>query len=281
MGNNNSVQQNLSNDEIMSNINHLFSPYQQTDTRYDTIHSLDMSNTNGGCVECKRNRYVEFENQLGGELRNADNTIMFNKLAKFAVQSGGTNCSELDDLDLNLEDSNQQNGGQINLSATSNALMSELAHVDYLSATSVGNNLQAGGQISSAATSNMFASEIAKLGDLSATSIGNMTGGCGCEAQKQLSEKQFIEKHTPSETPSSIIESLTGMTINPNTQNGGCPSCVQTAGCPACGATSVIKTSEMFGGKIQSSEEINIMPFYSSTSGSEYYSNMQKAHRYA
>jgi hypothetical protein len=175
---------------------------------------------------------------------------------------------------LNLED-NYQLGGDCE--KTSDMFMSELAHVGNLSATSFeNNNQQNGGQINLTATSNMFASEIAKLGDLSATSIGNMTGGCGCGAVKQLAEK-----HIPSETPSSIIESLTGMTINPSTQSGGCQTCVQTAGCPACSATSVIKTSEMFGGKIQTSEEINIMPFYSSTSGSEYYSNMQKAHRYA
>lgn len=311
MGNNNSVQQNLSNDEIMANINHLFSTYQQTDTRYDTIHSLDMSNMNGGCVACKRNRYAEFENQLGGELRNADKAVMYNKLAKFAVQTGGSDYSELDDLDFennvqlggdgektsdmfmselahvgnlsatSFENNSQQNGGQNNLTATSNALMSDLVRVDNLSATSVGNNFQAGGQINNAATSNMFMSEIAQLGNLSATSFGNMTGGCGCGIEKQLSEERFIKKHTspksPPETTTSVIGSLTNMTLD---QNGGCPSCVQTGGCSACSATSVMKTSEMFGGKIQTSEEMNIMPFYSSTSGTEYYSNMQKAHRY-
>ena len=39
-------------------------------------------------------------------------------------------------------------------------------------------------------------------------------------------------------------------------------------------------TSVMNGGKKQSSEEINVMPFYSSTSGSEYYNEMQRENRY-
>lgn len=310
MGNNNSVQQNLSNDEIMANINHLFAPYQQTETSYDTIHSLDMNNMSGGCVTCKRNRYAEFENQLGGELINANKEIMYNKLAKFAPQSGGNNYSELDELDFDnndqlggdgeitsdmfkselahvgnlsatsFENNSQQNGGQINLTATSNALMSELARVDNLSATSVGNNFQAGGQINNTATSNMFMSEIAQLGNLSATSNGLMTGGCGCGIEKKLSEEQFIRKHTSPKSETSVVDSLTNMTLDKTVQDGGCPSCVQTGGCPSCSATSVMKTSEMFGGKIQTSEEMNIMPFYSSTSGTEYYSNMQKAHRY-
>lgn len=302
MGNNNSVQQNLSNDEIMANINKLFAPYQQSYSGHDTIQSLDMSNVNGGCVACKRSRYAEFENQLGGELKRANNVITFNKLSQFAVQTGGNYVGELDELDFDnnsysqeggsgemtsemfmselahignlsatsFENNNNQNGGQLNLTATSSALMSEMARVDNLSATSIGNNLQNGGQVNGFATSNMFMSEIAQLGNLSATSLGNMNGGCGCSAEKKFIERQKSPKDT------SEIVSLSMA----KTQDGGCQTCSQTAGCVACSTTSAMKTSEMFGGKIQTSEEMNIMPFYSSTSGTEYYNNMQKAHRY-
>lgn len=266
MGNNNSVQQNLSNDEIMANINKLFAPYQQTNTNYDTIHSLDMS---GGCVTCKRNRYSEFENQLGGELKNANNEIMYNNLSKFAGQTERNNYSELEDLDF---DNNEQFGGDGEM--TSDMFMSELAHVGNLSATSFENNSQQnGGQSNLSATSNVLMSEIAHMNNLSATSVGNnlQTGGCGCSIEKKLSEDKFIKKHTPSQSTTSAIESLTNMSLNKTPQTGGFSS---------CSTTSIMQTSEMFGGKIQTSEEMNIMPFYSSTSGTEYYSNMQKTHRY-
>lgn len=90
-------------------------------------------------------------------------------------------------------------------------------------------------------TSDMFMSEINKINNLSATS-------------------QPIENVQQKPTEQTISLSLKTLS-SPIIQTGGC-NCT------------------MSGGKVkQTSEEINVMPFYSSTSV-EYYGNMQKEHRY-
>ena len=258
MGNNNSVQQKFSNDEIITNINKLFESYQHADV--DTIQSLNMS-TVGGCFKCDRNRYAEFETQLGGSLRNAENIIKFDNLAKFANLSGGS-TEQLEELDFD----NNFVGGNYDALATSTAFMSELANNGVLSATSNAVIPEA----KTNTTSNMFMSDLANVNNLSATSPVVMNGGCGCDLEKKLAEEQFVQKHTSPKQPStSILDSLTDMANIVPSQNGGCSAC-----------TSSLKLNSLVGGTLQTSEEMNIMPFYSSTSGTEYYGNMQKSHRY-
>jgi hypothetical protein len=95
------------------------------------------------------------------------------------------------------------------------------------------------------ATSEFFMSELQNINQLSATSNNLMqTGG------------------KPKSCEASNVSSLSGFEMS---LNGGCPC-----------SSNIIS-----GGKKQISDELNIMPFFSSTSGSEYYTNMQKEHRYA
>lgn len=257
MGNNNSIQQTPTNNEIMANINKLFSQHAQGNVPEITIHSLDMSDLHGGCngVKCTRNRFAPYEQQLGGMISSAHKQIALtngvNVACKFAPLSGGNGD---DYSDLEMSDDEQQGGG---LTATSNTFMSEIGKMTNLSVTSPSG--QTGGNL---ATSNAFASEIANMGQLSVTSMANMNGGCGCD-------KPPIA--VPTMKTTSILDSLTDMSVK---QQGGC-------GCGVPSATSTVPSQLLGGGFKQTSEEMNIMPFYSSTSGTEYYNNMQKAHRYA
>jgi hypothetical protein len=106
-------------------------------------------------------------------------------------------------------------------------------------------------------TSAMFMSELQNITQLSATSVVPQTGGKpACDTS--MNSLSGFELTQTAGCPCSSA-SVVG-----NKQNGGCP----------CSAAAV-------GGKKQTSEELNIMPFFSSTSGSEYYNHMQKNHRYA
>jgi hypothetical protein len=299
MGNNNSVHQNLSNEEIMANINKLFVSYQQADDS-KTIQSLDMSNFDGGCVGCKRNRYELYENKLGGSVQSSRKDVMLNNAANIACQfsgiKGGSGPKEiLEDLQFDDGVSNTARGDS---DMTSNMFMSEIGRLDNLSATSLENNSQTGGNFNTA-TSNMFMSEIGRLGNLSATSHENnsQTGGNFNTAISDAfaselrhignlsatSEENFAQAGgrgcnkasvpCANQETSSQLGSLSEMTKVGN-------SIGQNGGCSACSSTSASIGGGLFGGKYQTSEEINIMPFYSSTSGTEYYSNMQKSHRY-
>lgn len=227
MGNNNSVQKKLSNEEILMNINKLFGETSGEQFPQYTFNSIGMNNMEGGCIVPAKNRYASLEAQLGGELQNIQTLGMLNSFGRMLNQSGGDgidvdSLSELEeDSDADLDDELLEGGCPTCL---------------------------AGG---AEQTSEMFMSEVMKMENISATSVDKQTGGCGA-----------CDKKSESLSSLSLMKSLN-----------------MEGGCPACNATQVIRTIEMTGGK-PSSEEMNIMPFYSSTSGSEYYSSVQKEHRY-
>lgn len=211
MGNNNSVEKKLTNEEILANIYKFFNNNTQT-TSETSVLSLHLENeTSGGCLAPCQNRYHELEIQLGGKLEHIH---ALNNINNFFHQSGGEADSDISDLDIgDLEEDivEEQQGGKY--SETSNNFMSEILKLDVLSATSQDKC---------------------------------MLGGCGCETKKE----------EPKST--SPITTLSLNKFSDKVQTGGCPMCANK----------------------QSSEEINIIPFFSSTSGTEYYNAMQKEQRY-
>lgn len=120
------------------------------------------------------------------------------------------------------------------------------------------------------ATSAMFMSEIRKMNNLSATSYDEppkMNGGC-CAPAQYGGDKKCLDSACER---TSNLTSLSGLDLSHMV--GGCP----------CN-TSISNTIGLAGGSAEknkpSSENINIMPFFSSTSGTEYYNNIQREHRY-
>lgn len=112
-------------------------------------------------------------------------------------------------------------------------------------------------------TSNAHMSEVMKMTNLSATSMNNLEGGCGCQPQKGgiLSATSV----------SSQKNNCNNCSISVASQNGGCCGMPQTGGC-GC------DKQPQNGG--DNSDEVNVMPFSSSSNMSNYYANMQRENRY-
>lgn len=250
MGSNNSVPRKYSNEEILANINKLFNQFNEKKHEPLTIHSLSLEKMDNENVVPRQSRYVEFEKQLGGAICEAQATKLLAlaggscepKNCKCKCQNGGN-----DDEDGNISESS--------------------LNMDMDEDMEENNVLEGGCAACGDTTSDMFMSEILKMNNVSSTSHSPQYGGCGCDDKVIPAIKNTIME--PDNSVSSLSLTFNTTPVSPKVQKGGCPACT-------------MKTSELVGGAFnkQSSEGMNIMPFYSSTSGTEYYSNMQREHRY-
>lgn len=204
MGNSYSAENDQSNDELMKGIDRLFA--HKNNMISDTINTLDISNLEGGCTVCSRNRYEEYEQQLGG-MQNK-----FKQIMKY-------NSTEVDhEVEKRLQ------------------------------------NMHGGGDD---VTSELFADEIEGLKHLSTTSNNYMAQNGG---------RDNIDTN--------ISSSLSGMSKEDFIQGGGM---LDSSSYETTGSLGMSNLSNVI---YNSNQEINVMPYYSSTSGAEYYNEMQRQHRY-
>jgi hypothetical protein len=224
MGSENSTIQKKPNNDVIDNINKLFN-LSNTHEDVDAMTSLHINDMSGGSVYPTRQRYKEYEIQLGGQLKQLE---VLNTINNFShMLSGG---DEEFDSDLEFDDTEHEHDDELvggnGMSATSANHMSEIQKIktDQLSPTShdvnnLSDTLEQPSKVPEThdSASRIFDSEMAKL------------------------------QSKPAQTGGETLSSLVGM--------------------------------EMFGGK-QSSDEVNIMPIYSSASQSEYYNDMQKEHSF-
>lgn len=212
---------NKDNEQFVGSITQLFTSSDPKNQPHDSdmLTTLNLDQFSGGCITPPKNRYAEFEQQLGGSLKTAE---QFNNITKFFSHVGGKDPNDDSDLmesdddlsDLDMDDI-EQDGGNLSVTSTSNMAEVNAVDVSKLSATSMpNNNVQAGG-----------------CDHLTSELFGHIEVG----------------------------------------QSGGNAKLVDSQ-------TSLSSLS-MFGGK-KSSESINVMPLFSSTSGTEYYNDMQRENRY-
>jgi hypothetical protein len=252
MGSENSKTQKISNNDVMENINKLFGSLSIPTTITET--SLHMDDYSGGEYPT-RQRYKEFEYQLGGELKKVR---LNNKLQNFSnLMYGGDGDYDSDlEFDNDDNDDNDDNNDYID-----DVRDDEIDEHDDMEHDDVEHEEDMiGGGLSETSKANMTEIRNMKTNALSPTSGENVQDG-GADTLSSLSGF-LTDKNTTSQVFNSEINKMRG--------GGAETSLSSLAG----------MTSMMSGGRKQSSEEINVMPFYSSTSGSDYYSEMQKENRY-
>lgn len=266
MGIGNSTPKKLSNDDILANINKLFRHSSKCDDNKYTFGTLEMNGITGGSIVPPKKRYVTYENRLNRDLNDRGRLNFLLGVVKKNNQTGGN-------LPALTEFENEQEQYQIGGCSQCDSNTSPLYPDQLKNAFSLSTTSQNGGCVHCGdTTSQMNMSQLENVSQLSATS---QNGGCAQCGNSMIHKGQL----------SSL--SATSYTI----QNGGCGCNKQNEEqlreeLPkpnyklSFSLSSKDDSPKQSGGSNQTSEEINIMPFYSSTSGMEYYSNMQKEHRY-
>lgn len=269
MGNNNSTQNEPTRDEIVDNLKRMFPASDGYTVEFETVQSLDMDHVGGECTSCSRNRYTQFEKQLGGDVVNLERANIGKTITTLFPPKKVAVTEKTDALD-GMTDSII--GGSCDM--TSSAFIDDIARVGDLSATSFEHSFAQLGAANISddkqRTSSAHMSEIGKINVESPTSIVDYTekplgAGCGeCGGDNEIAEKQVLRKKDAN-ILTSILSSLSDIAS-------------QSGGCAACGAGRESQKPAM--PDRTSSDEMNVMPFYSSTSGTEYYNNMQRMNRF-
>jgi hypothetical protein len=261
MGLENSKTQKMSNDDIVGNINKLFG---SLNIPSEISESLHMDNYSGGDMYPTRQRYKEFEYQLGGMMKQMQLNKNLHNLSN--AMSGGAG----EDYDSDLEDFND-----------ADEIVEEDGMVDNIADGFVEEN----GMIDDDADG-MIGGGLSETSRANMTEIRNMKTDVLSPTSADVSNKK-VNPLSQQDGGCDILSSLSGFLSGKSTTsqvfNEGMNKGVnkmQGGGAETSLSSLVGMTSVMNGGKKQSSEEINVMPFYSSTSGSEYYNEMQRENRY-
>ena len=243
MGLENSKTQKMSNNDIVENINKLFGSLS---VPTEITESLNMENYSGGNMYPTRQRYKEFEYQLGGMMKQMQLNKNLHNLS--TTMNGGAG----EEYDSDLEDFDNTD---------------ELIEDNEID-NEIDEEVMMGGRLSETSRANM-------------TEIKNMKTDVLSPTSAYVSNKKVepLSQQDGGDILSSLSGFLSGKSTTSQVFNDGVNK--MHGGNAETSLSSLIgMTSVMNGGKKQSSEEINVMPFYSSTSGSEYYNEMQRENRY-